>query len=581
MNILGLNVFHADAAAVVLKDGEIAAAIAEERLNRVKHFAGFPAMAIKACLDQANLSIADIDAIGIARDGKANLIEKAKFAILNLRNMPQLAKQRLENRAKVKSAPELLASSLGIEPGEIKAKFVNVEHHLAHMSSAFFVSNFDEAAVMSIDGMGDFASTMIGHGEGTELKVLDRVLFPHSMGIFYTMVCQFIGYDRYGDEGKVMGLAPYGEPAYMDFMDELVRLKPNGKFELNLDYFIHHSEGVDYSFDEQGYPTVAPLFSDKMVQKFGAARKRNEGELTDRDKNLAASLQRRLEQVYFHVLGDLAKRTGSKNLCLAGGVSLNSVANGMIFDNTPFEGIYCQPAATDDGTALGAALYIHHVVDGKKRERVMNHAYTGPRFTDAECKAALDRHGVDNAQQLPDEELYVATAQRMAEGKIVGWFQGAMEWGPRALGSRSIVCHPGHPNMKDILNSRIKQREWFRPFAPSVLAEQVGTVFEQDYPSPYMMLVYKIRPEWRERVQAINHVDNTGRLQSVTQKDSPRYHALISAFHEITGVPLILNTSFNENEPIVCTPDDAINCFLRTKMDTVVLGNWLVDAKQD
>jgi carbamoyltransferase len=573
--ILGLNTFHADASAVLLRDGELVAAVAEERLNRVKHFAGFPARAVREVLDVAGVGIGDVDHLGINKDNKANLLAKLGFAVTNLTRITKLARQRLEYRAKAADAPRLICEALGVPPDALKARVHNVEHHLCHASSCFHVSPFDKAAILSVDGFGDFASTLTALGEGTDIKVLDRTLFPHSLGILYTMVCQFIGYDKYGDEGKVMGLAPYGKPAYEDFFDKLVLLKPKGRFELNLDYFLHHTEGVDYSFDEQGNPTVAPLFSPEMVKQFGQPRQRH-AELTQRDMDLAASLQKSFEKAYFHILNHLYEQTRCENLGLAGGVALNSVANGMIFDKTPFRRVYTQPAAGDDGTAVGVAYYIHHCVLGKPRGFVMDHAYTGREYTDAQIKAEIDRTEGVVAERVEGPELYRRTAQEIAKGGIVGWFQGKMEWGPRALGNRSIVAHPGRPDMKDILNSRIKHREWFRPFAPSLLEERVGDYFEHTHPSPFMMLVYKTKPEVRQQVCAINHIDDTGRLQSVSRSQNPRYYDLIEAVGRETGVPVVLNTSFNENEPIVCTPADALACFVRTRMDLLVMGDWMV-----
>lgn len=578
--VLGLNTFHADSSAAVLKDGILVAAVAEERLNRVKHFAGFPAMAIKEVLDIAGIGIERVDHLCINKDSKANLLAKVGFAVSNLRRITKMAKQRLEYRAKAQTAPTLICESLGVDPSKLRAKIHNIEHHLCHASSCFHVSDFERAAILSLDGFGDFASTLTAYGQGNDINVLDRVLFPHSLGVLYTMVCQFIGYDQYGDEGKVMGLAPYGQPSYDDFFEELVQLKPKGRFELNLDYFIHHREGVDYSFDDNGFPTVAPLFSEEMVKKFGVPRVRH-AELGQRDKDLAASLQKRLESIYFHILNHLYEQTQCENLCLAGGVALNSVANGMIFDQTPFRKIYTQPAAGDDGTAVGAAYYVEHCVLKQPRRYFMDHAYTGREYSDVDIKACLDMTPGINPQKVSDEELFSRTATAIADGQIVGWFQGKMEWGPRALGNRSIVAHPGLPNMKDVLNSRIKHREWFRPFAPSILEDRVGEYFEHTHPSPFMMLVYKTRPEVRGSLLAVNHVDDTGRLQTVSRKQNPRYYALIEAFGKETGIPVILNTSFNENEPVVCSPKDALACFLRTRMDLLVMGNWMIRRSED
>ncbi len=386
--ILGLNCFHADASAALLRDGELIAAVAEERLNRVKHFAGLPVRAIAEVLDIAGIKIGDVDHIGINKDNKANLMSKLAFAMTNVGRIAKMARQRLEYRAKAKDSPNLICEALGVPRSELKAAVHHVEHHLCHAASAFLVSGFERAAILSVDGFGDFASTMTALGQGNEIRILDRVLFPHSLGVLYTMVCQFIGFDKYGDEGKVMGLAPYGQDSYADFFDQLVKLKLKGRFELDLEYFLHHREGVDYSFDDQGNPTVAPLFSDAMVRQFGKPRERH-GELTQRDKDLAASLQKCLEKAYFHILNHLHEEARCEELCLAGGVALNSVANGMIFDKTPFRRIYTQPAAGDDGTAVGAAFYLANCVLKRPRSVVMNHAYTGREFSDAQIELAL------------------------------------------------------------------------------------------------------------------------------------------------------------------------------------------------
>jgi carbamoyltransferase len=574
MLILGLNTFHADASAVLVDGdtGRLVAAIAEERLNRIKHFAGFPSLAVQECLRMAGAAPTDIAHVAIARDGKANLLAKVGFAMRNLPRMPRLARQRLERRAEVASAGQLLESTLGVAPGTLPAQIHHVEHHLAHLASSLLVSPFERAALLSIDGFGDFASTMTGVGHAADITVFDRTLFPHSMGIVYTAVCQFIGYDQYGDEGKVMGLAPYGQDVYRDFFDRLVSLDAGGRFRLNLDYFVHHTEGVDYSFDGDGRPTVAPLYSQEFAKQFGPPRVRH-SEITHRDMDLARSLQACLERVYFHILRDLHRRCGCEDLCLAGGVALNSVANGMIFQETPFRRVYVQAAASDDGTALGAAYWVLNHVLGRPRQFVMEDAQTGPEFGDEAIRAALASAGLET-QRLEPSQLIAQAARDVADANVVGWFQGRMEWGPRALGNRSIVAHPGHPRMKDILNARIKHREWFRPFAPSVLEEQVTNYFDCGHPSPFMLMVYKTRPHAYGALCAVDHVDHTGRVQTVSRTANPRYYQLIEAVGRITGVPVILNTSFNENEPIVCTPGEAIDCFRRTKMDALAIGNY-------
>ncbi len=570
--ILGLNAFHGDAAAALVIDGELVNAVEEERLNRVKHCAGFPELAARWCLEDARLDARELDHVAIGRDPRANIGAKVVRTILT-RPSPRYVMERFRNATKVRDVKSQVADALGVKPEELRANVHNVEHHLAHAASAFFVSPFDEAAVLTLDGFGDFASTMLCHGRGNRLEVLDRVLFPHSLGIFYTAVTQWLGFPKYGDEGKVMGLAPYGDPTrYLDTMRRLVKLEGDS-FELELDFFVHHKEGVDMTWDEQT-PTIGRLFSDRMEEAFGPAREPR-SELTQEHQDVAAALQAMLEEAYLHLVRAAHRRTGSKNLCLAGGVALNAVANGRIRPETEFEHVYVQPAAGDSGIAVGAAYFVWNQELGNPRGFVMEHAYTGPQFTDAEAEAAI-RAGGFEPERLEDAQLFDHVAERIAEGDVVGWFQGRMEFGPRALGNRSIVVDPRRHDMKDILNARIKHREPFRPFAPSLLAEATGDWFEQDYTSPFMVLVYKTRPGKRDEIPAVNHVDDTGRLQTVEERVSPRYHGLIKAFADKTGVPIVLNTSFNENEPIVMTPEHAVETFAKTKMDLLVLGNLVV-----
>jgi carbamoyltransferase len=369
-----------------------------------------------------------------------------------------------------------------------------------------------------------------------------------------------------------MGLAPYGDPdVYRDRLRQLV--KTDDLFQLNLDYFTHHTRGVDMTWAE-GSPAIGRIFSKQLETLLGPARVPG-GEVTKQHEDVAAALQAVLEEVYLHLVRRAHERTGMTNLCLAGGVALNAVANGRIRLETPFEGLYIQPAAGDSGIAVGAAYHVWNQELGEPRTFVMEHASTGPQYGDSEVVTALKAAGLD-AAHLPDDELFGAVAEHIAAGEVVGWFQGRMEFGPRALGNRSIVTDPRRHDMKDILNARIKHRERFRPFAPSVLAEKVGEWYEQDYTSPYMILVYKTRAEKRDEIPAVNHVDDTGRVQSVEERVTPRYYRLISAFNELTGVPILLNTSFNENEPIVMTPEEAVDTFLKTKMDVLVLGNYVV-----
>jgi carbamoyltransferase len=480
---------------------------------------------------------------------------------------------RLANAARVRDLRDDLARALGVSRAGLQAQFHNVEHHRAHLASSFFVSPFERAALLSIDGFGDFISTMWGVGEGNSIEVLGHVEYPHSTGIVYTATTQFLGFPHYGDEGKVMGLAPYGKPRYIEEFREIIRTEEDGQFRLNLDYFRHHAEGVEMTWDE-GSPVIGRMFSDEYVRSFGPARTPG-SPLTDREEDIAASLQLRLEEVGFHILNHLHEVTGLTDLGLSGGVAYNSVMNGKILLNTPFRRVFVQPAAGDSGTALGVCYQIHNDVLKRTRGYVMEGAYTGPEFSDAEIRRELDRSEL--AYETYDErEVTRRAARDIAEGAVLGWFQGRMEFGPRALGNRSIVVDPRRLEMKDVLNERIKKREPFRPFAPSILEEHVGDYFEQTHPAPTMLMVYQIRPERRAEIPAVTHVDGSGRLQTVSRQVNAQYYQLISDFYELTGVPVVLNTSFNENEPIVCTPRHAIDCFLKTRMDVLYLGNHVV-----
>jgi carbamoyltransferase len=567
--ILGINAYHGDAAAALVVDGELVAAAEEERFNRIKHCAGFPSLAARWCLEDAGLSPADLDHVAVSRDPRANLGRKLMRTIRHGASARYL-KQRLQNAAQIRDVGAALAEALGVDG--LGASMHNVEHHQAHVASAFFVSPFEDAAILSVDGFGDFASTMLAEGHGNHFDVLERIIYPHSLGIFYTAVTQWLGFPEYGDEGKVMGLAPYGKPRYLAKMRDLVRLD-GPLFQLGLDYFTHDEEGVDMNWDS-GSPTIGRIYSEQLVETLGPPREPR-GEITDVYVDVAASLQAMLEEAYLHLVDTLWERTKIPNLCLAGGVALNAVANGRILPETPFEELYIQPAAGDSGTAVGAAFYVWNQELGRARGFVMEHAYTGPEFGDDEIRAALAEAGV-GAERLDDDALFPAVAERIAAGDVVGWFQGRMEFGPRALGHRSIVADPRSGAMKDVLNARIKHRESFRPFAPSILAERVGEWYEQDYPSPFMVLVYTTAQDKREKLAAVNHVDDTGRIQSVEARIEPRYHRLIQEFERRTGVPILLNTSFNENEPIVMTPREAVDTFLKTRMDVLVLGNHLV-----
>lgn len=603
MIILGINAYHGDAAAALIKDGRLVAAVEEERFNRYKHCAGFPVESIRYCLKEAGINAEDLDHVGISRDPSAHLHKKILFAatraaragvrrdvnssvaVLEENNgagngrrsngagVFRQIKDRLGNAARVRDVKDELARQLVIPKSKIRAQFHNIEHHRAHLASAFFVSPFEEAALLSIDGFGDFISTMWARGAGNSIEVLGQVEYPHSTGIVYTATTQFLGFPHYGDEGKVMGLAPYGRPRFIEEFRDIIRTEEQGQFRLNLDYFRHHSEGVEMTWDE-GSPVIGKIFTEEFQRTFGPPRKPGTA-LTDREQDIAASLQRRLEEVGFHVLNHLHQQTGLTDLGVAGGVAYNSVMNGKILLETPFRRMFIQPAAGDSGTSLGVCYAIYNEILGNGRTEVMEGAYTGPGFSSDEICSALKESGLQ-FEEHTDTEVTKRAARDIANGLVVGWFQGRMEFGPRALGNRSIVVDPRRAEMKDILNDRIKKREPFRPFAPSVLEERVGDYFEQTHPAPTMLMVYQIHEERRKEIPAVTHVDGSGRLQTVSRKTNERYYQLISDFEALTRVPIILNTSFNENEPIVCTPQEAINCFLKTRIDVLYVGNFEV-----
>jgi carbamoyltransferase len=583
--ILGINAYHGDASAAIVRDGRLIAAAEEERFNRHKHCAGFPSLAVQYCLEAAGASIEDIEHIGISRDPSAHLHKKVLFAATRAaRNVTQsgpkaaraffgAATERLANAAKVRDLRDGIAKALGVTRASLKAEFHNIEHHKAHLASSFFVSGFRSAALLSIDGFGDFISTMWGVGEGNSIEILGQVEYPHSTGILYTATTQFLGFPHYGDEGKVMGLAPYGTPRYLPEFREIISAEEGGRFKLNLDYFRHHAEGVDMTWDS-GSPVIGRIFSDEYANLFGPARLPGAA-LGEREQDIAASLQARLEEIGFHILDHLYEKTRLSELGLSGGVAYNSVMNGKILLNTPFRRVFVQPAAGDSGTAIGVCYQIYNNLLGKPRNYVMEGAFTGPEFADADIRSEIQRAGLDS-ESYSGREVTARAARDIAEGLVVGWFQGRMEFGPRALGNRSIVADPRRAEMKDVLNERIKKREPFRPFAPSILEERVADYFEQTHPAPTMLMVYQIKPERRLQIPAVTHVDGSGRLQTVSREVNPRYHQLITDFAELTGVPVVLNTSFNENEPIVCTPRDAIDCFLKTRMDVLYVGNHAV-----
>ncbi len=570
MIILGINAYHGDAAAAIFRDGELVTAVEEERFTRVKHSAGFPRHAIRYCLDAAGIRPEDLDHVAIPRKRSAHMLNKALWAI----RLPHMALGRTKVWRRFGDIRETLADCLGTSPDRLRAELHFVEHHVAHAASSFYSSPFEDAAILSLDGLGDFASMLWGTAKGRDMNVEGSVLFPHSLGLYYTAITQYLGFWKYGDEYKVMGLASYGEPNYKEVFDRIVRPGRGVSFSLDLGYFVHHKRGPEMSWGE-GEPKQGRLFSERLERELGPAREPG-SPVEKHHEDVAATLQWRLEEAVFDLANRLYDRTRAANLCYAGGVAFNCVANGKLFDRTPFKEVYVHSAAGDSGLAVGASLYVYHQVLGNPRSFTMSHASWGPEYPADRIRDALDRAGL-SARDLGGARLAEETASRIADGMVVGWYQGRCEWGPRALGNRSIVADPRSPDMKDILNGRIKHREPFRPFAPSVLEEATGDWFERDYPSPFMLMAYPVIPEKRRLIPATTHVDGTARLQTVNRDHSPDYWELINAFGKATGVPILLNTSLNENEPIVNTPEEAIEVFLRTKMDVLAIGPYLVE----
>ena len=598
MKILGLNAYYGDSAACLFVDGKLVAAAEEERFRRIKHWAGLPTSAINYVLEEGKLSLGEIDHIAINRKPGVNNLRRVGFVLTHWPH-PKLMAQTIKNIRNAASVKETLQARYGIE---IKAEVHHVEHHLAHLASAYLVSGFGEAACMSIDGFGDFTSTAFGFGEGGEVKIDSRVYFPHSLGIFYSALTQFLGFPYSGDENKVMGLAPYGEPNYLEPLREVVRIRPDGSFRLNLKFFRYHIGNFSYSWNDCA-PNVGTLYRRALVELLGSPR-RPDQPIEQKHKDIARSVQATYEKAFFALLQSLYKQYPSDNLALAGGCAMNSVANGKVYRRSPFKKMYCPAAAGDAGGAIGAAAFVQSKLDKSnsnlpssnpdlptpifelRSKRSLISAYLGPESNEEEIHALIDWKkkeiadaGCRIAYVGDEEELLKRTAQTIADGKVVGWFQGRMEWGPHALGNRSVLADPRKAEIKDMVNAKIKRGESFRPFALSILREAVAEWFETDDEVPFMMKVFQVRPNYREQIPAVVHGNGTGQLQTVHQETNPRFYRLIEHFRELTGVPVVLNASFNENEPIVCYPEEALDCFLRTQMDLLVLGNFFVERK--
>ena len=578
MLILGINAYHGDSSACIVQDGKLLAAAEEERFCRIKHFSGFPVESIRYCLEEAGARLTHVDHIALNRNPRFNLLKKMRF-IVNKRPSIKLLYDRIRNAKTWLSISQIIKANFPED--QFFGKIHYIEHHLAHLASSFFVSSFDQAVVVSIDGFGDFSSVAWGIGQGSKIHILGRVTYPNSLGVFYSAMTQYLGFPKYGDEYKVMGLASYGQPTAMNEMHQLVSLQKDGTFRLDLRYFLHHVNDVSYNWKDCA-PSFHPLFSNRLIALLGPPRG-NSDSISQKHKDIARSTQDMYEKAFFNLLNSLDRKYTKMALCLSGGCGMNSVANGKIRLKTQFENVYIQPAAGDAGGAIGAALSVWNGVLNNKRNYVMDHAYLGPQFSELEIKTAIEHYSMELKSkrcvvEKMTEELQIINlaAKYISEGKVLGWFQGRMEWGARALGNRSIICDPRRADMKDILNKKIKKRESFRPFSPSILREEVCNWFEVDDDVPFMTKVYLIKNKKKKLIPAVTHVDGSGRLQTVTKETNPLYYNLVKEFKNITGIPILLNTSFNENEPIVCKPEEAIKCFLRTKMDILVLKNFFI-----
>ncbi len=560
MYVLGITSYGHDSAAALLHDGRLVCAVEEERFARKKHTGEFPARAIQACLAAARIRADQVDAVGFYWNPWAQIPRRGMHLVRYFPDSLALLSLKLNTVSSRWSIPGKIRDFLGKPSLPVHM----VEHHLAHAASAFHVSPFDEAAILSIDGTGEWTTTLYAHGKGNDIRKLKEVYFPNTLGDLYTAVCVYLGFMPCSGEGKVMGLAAYGDPnPWYEPMREMVRLKGEGDYVLDTRNFLFHVKG------EQEW------YSPRMVQVFGPPR-RPEAPIEKRHEDIAAALQRVLEECVMDLVGYLKRATGSDRLCLAGGVALNSVMNGRILREGPFREVSVQPAANDAGASLGAALYVYHCIHGGARGYVLDSAHLGPEHSEDEMLKAAGASGLP-AQEMPVEDLVPRVAEALAQGKIVGWFRGRAEFGPRALGARSILADPRRKEMKDILNFRVKHREPFRPFAPAIPLDRCADYFERGYPSPFMLLVYQVLAHRREEVPSITHVDGTARVQTVDKRIDPVFHSLVDEFGRRTGTPVILNTSFNvRGEPIVNSPEQAVACFLGTDLDALALGNrWI------
>ncbi len=572
--ILGINFLHSDTSSCIFKNGRLIAASEEERFSRIKHTSCFPEKSIKFCLKEAKIDISDLDIITVNSNPFSSLDKKILFTLKNFKRYI-LAIKSISNIKKKLSIKNLISLNFG---KKFKGKIIYLDHHLSHIASSSFFSNFEESVNLSIDGFGDFASAGWGTLINGNLSIDEKILFPHSMGIFYQAITQFLGFKNYGDEYKVMGLSSYGKPIFENELSQVL-LNTSSGYELNLDYFIHQNESIIEN-DEQDQLRYKNLYSDKLINLLGPERP-TKSKINQRHMDIAKSAQVTYEKTLFNLLNKLYEKYKIKNLTLSGGCAMNSVANGKILKNTSFEKIYISPNPGDAGGSIGSALLFLNN-NKYKINKDINYAYLGKSYNNDEIEEIIKQKNLKNnfiVKKLTEKELLENATTELCNSKIVGWFQDKMEWGARALGNRSILADARNPNIKEIINSKIKRRESFRPFAPAILKEHTKDWFETHKEVPYMSEVYKILIDKRGILPGITHVDGTGRLQTVSQTNNPKFYKLIKNFYEKTNIPILLNTSFNENEPIVESPQQAIDCFMRTNMDILILENWMVTRK--
>lgn len=561
MNILGISCFYHDASATLIKDGVVTAAAEEERFSRVKHDTRFPANAIKYCLKEGNIDASQLDYIGFY---EKPLIKFERLISQYIDTFPK------SFMAFERSMPSWLSEKMKAESVirknlKYKGEVLFIDHHLSHAASAFLVSPFRKAALLTADGVGEWSTTTCGIGENSSIRLLKEIRFPHSLGLLYSTVTAHLGFSVNNSEYKVMGLSAYGQPTYYDKFRKIIEIRDDGSYALDMSYFDYH-----FKLSMPGR---------KFLKEFGAVRKKHEP-VEQRHKDIAASLQKVTEEALFKMLNHLYKETKCRNLCMAGGVALNSVANGKIKRNTPFRNIWIQPASSDAGGSMGVAFYIYNTILGNKRKYVLNTAYLGPSFSRDYIKNFLVSRGIKYREL---EDVPKEAAKLIYNNNVVGLFQGRMEWGPRALGNRSILSNPCNPKMKEILNLKVKHREEFRPFAPAILKEHVHKFFDIDKDEEnFMLFVYPIKESKRKLIPAVTHVDGTGRLQTISRKQNPLYYDIIKEFGRMSGVPVVINTSFNiRGEPIVCTPEEAYKCMTGTGIDYLLMGNFLVPRQEN